>query len=292
MTPARRASGFLLGNALLGLLWITCYFGARHQSEISWRADDSGGYSTGDWRVLLLPVGALIGIGFVVFAWDCLFRCGTYLAIVVAAGALGVGCWESAGGRLSGDLVVWIATMAGFTVVAMTLLVHGLTRLWRHYGFRYRLQPGTATALGRPHGWEPIDEDTGVSTVAFRDREGGRHDVPAELSYRYRHRPVLAVYDPQHPDDPAKFHIGVPYSPLPARSEVWADLKKDLPADGDDDLWEDRYRFDIGVGLISRLDRVVRQRRRGGLTGEEFEAARWRTLEEYVETAKRWPTTD
>ncbi|MFD0559907.1 hypothetical protein FB566_0559 [Stackebrandtia endophytica] len=292
MTSARRVSGTILGIAILALLWITCYFAARYQAQISWQPDDSGGYASDDWRLLLFPAGVLIGIGFIVFAWDLLFRCGTYLVVVVAATAILIGCLKSAGnGEPSGDLVAWTATAAGFVVVGMTLLVHSLIRLRRHYGLGYRFQPGVATALGRPHSWQATNDGSGISMIAFRDHASDRHDVPAELSHPYRHRPVLAVYDPQRPEEPSAFHIGVPYSPLPARAEVWDDLKTDLPADGDDDLWEDRYRFDIGVGLISKLDRLVARRRRSEITADEFEKARWRALEEHVAEAARRPRT-
>ncbi|CAM3156701.1 hypothetical protein [Stackebrandtia soli] len=288
MEPLRRprlALWTTVGVSLMCLLWMSCYHAAYQESSITWSSNEDGwGGSTDDWQSLLWPAAAVVAVAFVWITWDAIRHSAHYLWIGVAATAAGLGWYHSIDAYQVPveDVVVWIIAMAATMVISAALLVDSVMTLWRRYGFPHRAHPGLLIAVARPHNW--TDDGGQAAMIAFQDHTGVRHDLRSPLDHELRHRPLLAIYDPNDPSDPDKLHIGVPYVPEDQRSGLWESLKRELPAPGDESLWEDAYSRDPGVSLMWALDRVVDRRRDNELTAEEFEAEKWRALERYVNT--------
>lgn len=272
-------------TALLALVvvWLCCYHGTLQMPTIEWTRDSDGGWSSDDGALLLLPLAAIVGGFFMAFAWEALRRTAVYATAVVAATGAGLGCFRtiSEHGTQLSEVVGGIVVAGVFAVGGLVLGWFSLVDLWRFYGYPRRGRD-RQVATARGYGWESGPTGQGTALIAFRDRNGTRHDVPAPLAYELRYRPLVAIHDPNDPSDPARFRIGALFVPAEQHLEVWEQLKDELPAPGDDQLWEDIYTRDPGVDLAARLRRVSERRRRGDITAEEFEAAKWQALEQHM----------
>ncbi|MFF2324484.1 MULTISPECIES: hypothetical protein [unclassified Streptomyces] len=99
--------------------------------------------------------------------------------------------WAAAG---AGCLAAWWGAAVSLRRTA------GLRRLFR--------RSSTAGAVLR--GWRSVGRNYGEVTVVFDDTEGVRHEVPAVVERIALRRDVLAVYDADRPDDPARTRVAVP----------------------------------------------------------------------------------
>jgi hypothetical protein len=59
-------------------------------------------------------------------------------------------------------------------------------------------------------GWRSVGRKYGEVTVVFDDAAGVRHEVPAVVERVALQRDVLAVYDADRPDDPARTRVAIP----------------------------------------------------------------------------------
>ncbi|MYQ82046.1 hypothetical protein GTW64_33615 [Streptomyces sp. SID4923] len=271
---------------------LCCYYGTLLMPTIEWTRNADGGWSSDDGALLLLPLAVIAGGLFTYLAWNALRRTAVYATVACGATGATWGWYGSAG-----DYDIPLPEVAGAVLVAGVVAVGALVLGWwslidlrLFYGYPRRGRD-REVAVARGYGWERGPDGGGTAVIAFRDRIGTRHDVSAPLPYELRYRPLVAVYDPGTPDDPARLRAGALFVPDERRFEVWRQLKIEFPAPGDDELWEDLHSRDPGIDLAARLRRLSERRRSGDLTAEEFQAGKWRALEEHIASRRSaWPS--
>lgn len=278
----RYVRGWLLGVGALAVVTASAYYATLLMPTVEWVDNGEGGIASDDPAPLLFAVAAIVGGFFIAFGWRNLRHFGVYLPVTLAAGAAFGGWYHSIEvfDVPATGLIAWLILSGLFAVGGLAATVVSGWRLGRMYGLPHRLRPGKELARARAHHWEPADG--GRATVAFHDRNGVRHDVETPLPRHLEFRPLIAIHDPDRPADPDRLRLGTVVVADEHRFDQWRDLKDELPADDDNELWRDLHDSDPGVDLDYRLNRLVERRADGELTAEEFTAAKWRALTDHV----------
>lgn len=226
---SRRTYGLTLRGLACALLawqvWLVWHLSTYDVSTVVWSCDGEGCGS--DQFASLAPelgIASAALLGFVAARFLHRATVGAVVALSAAGAAAG---WYDAvsDGRVGYDTVTDFMlvvpagrhTVSGWLTFLWTVAAAGgLVAVWggavslRRTAALRRLRADFSTAQARLEGWRPVRGRRGEVTVVFHDAQGARHAVPVVVDRAALDRPVLAVYDRNHPADPRRTRVAVP----------------------------------------------------------------------------------
>ncbi|MBB5101974.1 hypothetical protein [Streptomyces spectabilis] len=227
---SRKTYGVVLRGVACALVawqvWLVWHLSTYDAASAGWSCYDDVGCGS-DQMVALAPelgIGAAVLLGFL----SARFLHRATVGVVIALSALAaVAGWYDAmdDGRVSYGTVtdfMLLAPVGRYSVTAWLAFswsvaaVGGLVAVWgavvslRRTAALRRVRSGFTTAEAQLEGWRPVRGRRGEVTVVFHDHLGTRHAVPVIVDRAALDRPVLAVYDPEHPTDPDRTRVAMP----------------------------------------------------------------------------------
>ncbi|QDQ15391.1 hypothetical protein [Streptomyces spectabilis] len=227
---SRKTYGVVLRGLVCALVawqvWLVWHLSTYDAASAGWSCYDDVGCGS-DQLVALAPelgIGAAVLLGFL--AARFLHRATVGVVIALSALAAVAGWYDAMDdGRVSYDTVtdfMLLAPVGRYSVAAWLAFswsvaaVGGLAAAWgavvslRRTAALRRVSSRFTTAEAQLEGWRPLRGRRGEVTVVFHDRLGARHAVPVVVDRAALDRPVLAVYDPEHPADPGRTRVAMP----------------------------------------------------------------------------------
>lgn len=207
-------------------VWMMWYIASNEASGVRWTCDGTGGCGSDQFASAapIAGVGCAIVLGLL---------CARYLqratpgAMVALSAVAAVAGWYDAlaEGQVDRDTTTsfhLFFPFAEFSVSAwLTFLwsaaAAGCLAAWwgaavslRRTAALRRLSRRSSTADAVLEGWRSVGGRHGEVVVVFDDAAGVRHRVPTVVDRVALSRDVLAVYDADRPDDPARTRVAIP----------------------------------------------------------------------------------
>ncbi|MFJ6571244.1 hypothetical protein ACIQNU_27900 [Streptomyces sp. NPDC091292] len=230
-----------LACGLLGWqVWLLWFVSSSEAAGVKAACDGNGGCASDQfaaWAPLPGIAGALL-LG--VLAARFLHRATAGATLAFSALACVAGWYRAVtDGRVDYDTVTdfpllipvvhlsvsgWLVFLWAVFGVGALFASRGAAVSLRRTAALHRLSRRYATADATVRDWRRVTGNYGAATLVFEDRDGVRHEVPAVTERLALGRPVLAVYAPDHPDDPRRTRVAIP------RGSRTANLAVRLPA--------------------------------------------------------------
>ncbi|MFC9621998.1 hypothetical protein ACFTXM_19075 [Streptomyces sp. NPDC056930] len=211
-------------------VWMMWHIASYEASTVQWSCDGTGGCASDQFAAVAPFAGVLCAAALGLLSARFLHRATPGAVIALSAVACAAGWYDAvADGRV---LYGTVTDFHIFFPVGRFSVSDWLTFLWsaaglgclaawwgaavslrRTAGLR-RLSRRYTTADAVLEGWRSAGRKYGEVTVVFEDQAGVRHEVPAVVERSALRRDVLAVYDADHPGDPALTRVAVPHRKL------------------------------------------------------------------------------
>ncbi|MES9590293.1 hypothetical protein ABWK57_15765 [Streptomyces sp. NPDC094045] len=211
-------------------VWMMWYISSHEAAGVRWSCDLAGGCASDQLASMSPMLGVAFAAALGVLGARYLHRAAPGAMIALSAVAAAAGWYDAlAEGQVErstvtsfhiflplGDFSVsqWLTFLWSAAGVGCLAAWWGAAVSLRRTAGLRRLSRRYTTAHAVLEGWRSAGRKYGEVTVVFDDEAGVRHAVPAVVERVALKRDVLAVYDPDRPDDPALTRVAVPHRKL------------------------------------------------------------------------------
>ena len=207
-------------------VWMTWYIAAHEASGVRWTCNMAGGCGSDQFASAapIVGMGSAAVLGLLCARY--LHRATPGAMVVLSAVATIAGWYDALGeGQVEYDTTtsfhiffpIGEFTVSAWLTFFWSVAAAGCLAAWwgaavslrRTAGLR-RLFGRCVTATAVLEGWKSVGRRYGEAVVVFEDASGDSHRVPVVVERVALRRDVLAAYDPDHPDDPARTRVAIP----------------------------------------------------------------------------------
>lgn len=208
-------------------VWLTWYVAAHEAVGVRWSCDGTGSCASDQFASVapFLGIGMAVLLGLLTARY--LHRAVPGAMVSLSAAAALAGWYDALDEGLVdretttsfhiifpfGEFAVssWLAFLWSVAGAGCLAAWWGAAVSLRRGGGLRRFSRRCATAEARLTGWRSAGGGRyGEVTVVFEDAAGVHHEVPAVVERLALRRDVLALYDPDRPDDPDRTRVVIP----------------------------------------------------------------------------------